>query len=84
MTASYNLDWLISVDDHILEPPDIWQKRVAAKHRDAAPRMITENGVEYWQFEGKRLPTIGLSAVAGRSKDQFSPDPITYADMRAG
>ncbi|HEV7865397.1 MAG TPA: amidohydrolase family protein, partial [Acidimicrobiia bacterium] len=84
MTASYNLDWLISVDDHILEPPDIWQKRVAAKHRDAAPRIISDNGVEYWQFEDKRIPTIGLSAVAGRSKDQFSPDPITYADMRAG
>jgi hypothetical protein len=23
------LDWLISVDDHVLEPPDLWQKTSA-------------------------------------------------------
>ena len=26
-----NLDWLISVDDHILEPPHLWVDRVAAQ-----------------------------------------------------
>ncbi len=22
------LDWLISVDDHVIEPPNVWQDRV--------------------------------------------------------
>ena len=30
------LDWLISVDDHILEPPNLWVDRGAAKDRDKA------------------------------------------------
>ena len=39
MTLDLNLDWLISVDDHILEPPNLWVDRVAAKDRDRAPHM---------------------------------------------
>ena len=37
--SSRNLDWLISVDDHILEPPNLWVDRVPAKDRDRAPHM---------------------------------------------
>ena len=29
MASDLNLDWLISVDDHILEPPNVWVDRVA-------------------------------------------------------
>ena len=36
--ADPSLDWLISVDDHVLEPPDLWVDRVPAKDRDRAPR----------------------------------------------
>ncbi len=35
--TEYNLDWLISVDDHILEPPNLWVDRVPKKDRDRAP-----------------------------------------------
>ena len=31
---------LISVDDHVFEPPDLWQSRLAAKHREAGPRIV--------------------------------------------
>lgn len=34
--TNLNLDWLISVDDHILEPPNLWVDRVAAKDRERA------------------------------------------------
>ena len=34
MTSDASLDWLISVDDHVLEPPDLWVDRVPAKDRD--------------------------------------------------
>lgn len=77
-------DWLVSVDDHVIEPPQVWQDRVPAKHRDAAPKMVTEGNDEFWTYDGKRVPTLGLSAVAGRSTDEFSPEPIRYSDMRAG
>ncbi len=78
------LDWLISVDDHILEPPRLWVDRVAAKDRDRAPHVETVDGREFWVYEGKRMPTSGLSAVAGKTKEEFSPEPVTYAEMRPG
>ncbi len=84
MTSNPNLDWLISVDDHILEPPDLWVNRVAAKDRERAPHMATIDGVEYWLYDGKRFPSSGLSAVAGKSKQEFSPEPLPYSEMRPG
>ena len=79
-----NLDWLISVDDHILEPPTLWTDRVAAKDRDKAPHMETLDGVEGWVYSGKFMPSSGLSAVVGRTKEEFSPEPLPYAEMRPG
>ncbi|HZC51093.1 MAG TPA: amidohydrolase family protein, partial [Mycobacterium sp.] len=84
MAPDQNLDWLISVDDHILEPPDLWIDRVPAKDRDRAPHMEGAGKDECWVYDGKRLPSSGLSAVAGKSKEEFSPEPIPYAEMRPG
>ena len=82
--TTYNLDWLISVDDHVLEPPNVWVDRVAAKDRDRAPHMEFENGLDYWVYDGKRYPSSGLSAVVGKSKEEFSPEPLPYSEMRPG
>ena len=84
MVSDLSLDWLISVDDHVLEPPHLWVNRVAAKDRERAPHLVTEGTQEFWVYDGKRLPTSGLSAVAGKSKEEFSPEPVTYAQMRPG
>ena len=79
-----NLDWLISVDDHVLEPPDVWTSRVPAKDRDRAPHFETDNGLEFWLYDGKRSPHSGLSSVVGKSKEEFSPEPLSYSEMRPG
>jgi predicted TIM-barrel fold metal-dependent hydrolase len=84
MSRTQGLDWLISVDDHILEPANLWLDRVPAKYRDAAPRIVTDDSGEYWLYSGKKVPTSGLSAVAGKTKEQFSPDPVPYSEMRRG
>jgi hypothetical protein len=31
---------LISVDDHLVEPPQLWLDRLPGKYRDAGPRII--------------------------------------------
>jgi hypothetical protein len=31
---------IISVDDHIMEPPNVWQDRLPAKFKDVGPRMV--------------------------------------------
>ena len=75
---------LFSADDHIIEHASVWQDRVPAKYRDAAPRVIEEDGREYWVYEDTRGETMGLNAVVGRPRDQLNPDPIRFSEMRAG
>jgi predicted TIM-barrel fold metal-dependent hydrolase len=33
---------IISVDDHVVEPPDLWTSRLPAKYQDRAPRVVRE------------------------------------------
>jgi len=84
VSGSYDLNWLISVDDHVLEPGHLWQERVPAALREQAPRLVTDELGEAWIYEGRRVPTAGLSAAAGRRREEFSFEPITYAEMRPG
>ena len=40
---------LISVDDHIAEPADMFDAHVPAKYRDLAPRVVVEpDGGQQW------------------------------------
>jgi predicted TIM-barrel fold metal-dependent hydrolase len=77
-------EWLISVDDHVLEPGHVWQDRVPARFKDAAPRLVRDKDGEAWVYEGKRMVTPGLGAVAGKTREEFSFEPITYDEMRPG
>ena len=81
---SQRLDWMISVDDHVVEPGHVWQERVPKHLRDLAPRLVTDDQGEAWVFENRRTPTTGLMAAAGISKEEFSPAPIGFQEMRPG
>ena len=41
---------IISVDDHVVEPPDLWTDRIPAKYKDRAPRVERDSAV--FHFEG--------------------------------
>ena len=76
------LEWLVSVDDHVLEPPNLWLDRIPSKHHDRAPRLVLHDGVQVWAYEDLRAPVMGLSAVAGTDKRQWSQRAKSYEDMR--
>ena len=58
---------IVSVDDHVVEPPDLFEGRLSARAGERAPRVEKlESGREVWMFEGAALPNVGLNAVAGR------------------
>jgi predicted TIM-barrel fold metal-dependent hydrolase len=83
--AEYDLNWMTSVDDHIIEPPNVWQDRVPAKYKDIAPRVITDdNGRELWAYEDIRQETGGLGASAGRRPEDITPVGFPYSEMRPG
>jgi predicted TIM-barrel fold metal-dependent hydrolase len=43
--AAVDLPLIISVDDHIMEPKDLWQQELPASLRDRGPRVETDNVV---------------------------------------
>ena len=76
---------IISVDDHLVEPPDMFEGRLSSKFQSRAPRVVTnENGHEVWEFEGQRFTQVGMNAVAGRSKSMKNLEPTKFSDMRKG
>jgi predicted TIM-barrel fold metal-dependent hydrolase len=75
---------LFSVDDHIVEPPDVWSSRVPARYREAAPRIVDEDGEQVWVYEGKRHQFLGLNAVAGKPQEEWSREPCRFEDMIPG
>jgi predicted TIM-barrel fold metal-dependent hydrolase len=79
-----SFNWFISVDDHLIEPARLWQERVPAALRDQAPRIVRDGDSEFWAYEDRQIVTTGLNAVAGKTREEFSPEPITYDDMREG
>jgi predicted TIM-barrel fold metal-dependent hydrolase len=79
-----SFSWFISVDDHLIEPARLWQERVPERWRDRAPRIVRDGDSEFWLYEDRQIVTTGLNAVAGKRREEFSPEPITYDDMRPG
>jgi predicted TIM-barrel fold metal-dependent hydrolase len=76
---------LISVDDHLVEPPNLFEGRVPAKYADDAPRVIrTSKGDDVWVFNDAKIPNIGLNAVAGRPKEEYGIEPTAFDEMRPG
>lgn len=76
---------VVSVDDHVVEPPDAFDGRIPAKYRDRAPRVIdVDGGGQAWLYDGKVLPNVGFAAVAGRPIREINYDPTRFDQMRRG
>jgi predicted TIM-barrel fold metal-dependent hydrolase len=76
---------LVSVDDHVVEPPDLFEGRLSAAAAARAPRLERlANGREVWMFEGSALPNVGLNAVVGRVPEEYGLDPLAFDQMRPG
>lgn len=75
---------VISVDDHIVEPPGTFIGRMPAEFADRAPRVISRDGTEMWLYDGVEIPNIGLNAVAGKPPREYSREPVNFGDMRQG
>ena len=76
---------LVSVDDHLVEPPELFEGRLAARDAEAGPRFITRpNGTNAWVFEGVERSNIALNSVAGRRREEYGAEPTRIEDLRRG
>ena len=76
---------IISVDDHVIEHPQVWLDRLPAKYQDVAPRIERdETGNDFWMFENEKSGNFALNAVAGKDPKDYALDPRSYDDMLPG
>ncbi|MCB0943318.1 MAG: amidohydrolase family protein, partial [Mycobacterium sp.] len=76
---------LVSIDDHVVEPPDMFERHLPAKWREQAPKLITDAaGHQSWEFLGETVGMMGLNAVAGWPGEEWGMDPSSLAEMRPG
>ena len=76
---------VVSVDDHIVEPPDTFTGRVPSRLEERAPHVVErEDGSQLWLFDGEEIPNVGFNAVVGRPVSEYSFEPTRFDEMRRG
>src|SRR5579862_6037589 len=75
---------LVSVDDHVVEPPNMFEGRLAAKYAAEAPRVVSDEVSDKWVFGKGEARNAGLNAVAGRPPEEYGLEPATFDEIRAG
>ena len=76
---------LISVDDHLIEPPDLFVHHLDARYLDRAPKLVrNDEGNDVWTFGRVVMETAALNAVAGRPKEEYGMEPQSLDEVRPG
>jgi predicted TIM-barrel fold metal-dependent hydrolase len=76
---------LVSVDDHVVEPADLFEGRMPHRFTDRAPRFITkDDGTNRWVVEGEEVAQVALNAVAGRPQEELGLEPTGLDQIRPG
>ena len=78
---------MISVDDHVVEPPDVWTSRLPAKYAEDCPHTVEEDGKVVWVYGARRK---ALAELGGRlfrpetGKRDLVDFPVQYDELRPG
>ncbi len=76
---------LVSVDDHVVEPPTVFDQHLSPEWRAKAPRVAhKQDGSDVWLFNGEQIVNVGLNAVVGRPPEEYGMEPTSFAQMRPG
>jgi predicted TIM-barrel fold metal-dependent hydrolase len=76
---------IISVDDHVSEPPNMFDKHLSGDDLATAPKFhTTKSGTNYWEYQGMKLPSVGLNAVVGRVPEEYGMEPTALEQLRKG
>jgi predicted TIM-barrel fold metal-dependent hydrolase len=77
---------LVSIDDHFIEPPDMWKNHVPKKWLDDVPKVVRNaQGVDEWVFQGQATSTsFGMAATVGWPAEEWGYNPGAYTELRPG
>ena len=78
---------VIDADGHVVEPPDLWDRHTPPRFRDAAPRIVIDDGGgARYRLEGRLTRRLPFMKVAGERPPVVPPpggtDPVArLADL---
>lgn len=79
---------VISADNHLIDPKNLYVERMPNQYRDRAPRVIRgADGGDGWSFDGKPpARTFGLEAVAGQKSatGTYAESGLRWEDVLPG
>ncbi len=78
---------IASVDDHVIEPPTMFDQHLSKEHRALAPQYTNDadgNGAWRWPHEQKQTFNVGVNAVVGRPREEYGMEPMNIDQMRKG
>ena len=91
---------MISIDDHVVEPPDVFERHMPERYKDRAPKLINdvvtggkgvggstprfEIGIDRWVFQDESIGVPGIGAVMSWPEEEWSTDPANLSEMRPG
>ncbi len=72
---------IASVDDHIVEPPDMFEQHLA---KEVVQPRVVENakGDQIWAWDDLVAVNMGLNAVVGRPKNEWGMEPARFDHLR--
>ena len=77
---------LVSIDDHVIEPPDMYHNHVPKRWLDQAPKVVrNDQGIDEWVFQGRSISTpFGMAATVGWPREEWGWNPTNYTELRPG
>jgi len=58
------VEWMLSSDSHVMEPPDVWSS-TPHRYRDIAPRVEFGDEADWWIIDGQRMFSFSVATKAG-------------------
>lgn len=74
-------EWMISVDDHLVEPPHVWTSWLPSRFADSAPRVIRTDEGDRWLVEDKLILVRKAMALVGLPEEKRDSERLALADL---
>jgi predicted TIM-barrel fold metal-dependent hydrolase len=79
------MQWMLSSDSHVMEPPDLWTV-APPEMADRAPRVETGDDADWWLIDGRRVFSFSVATKAGlrfEGQERLVVD-YRFSDVRPG
>jgi len=74
----------IDCDQHVIEPPNLWEDYLPGKYRDLAPKLVKDkDGGDAWQL-GEAVESLGLVAAMNKTPKTLKWTGVKYDEMHPG